>query len=302
MAHKKKILVTGANGLLGNAIAKRLIQDDYEIFISTRDANFIITGAESVCIDWNKVETVDNAKKIIQKLDVIVHCASAMANSVADDIIIDVNTTQMYSLLEFASFTKVEQVVYLSGASVYGCVSTVASESSDVNPMNNYVLSKLVCEKILAKYAVENKFNATILRVSACYGVGMRHNTVIKTFCMNAFMGCDIVLLGSGKRSQDFVYKTDVADAVSRVLKVYEINGCYNIALGADISMLELAKLCIKCNGNNQKIRFENVDPQESCRFRYDISKAENDFGYKPVVNIAKGIEMMVNGFKTKQM
>ena len=72
----KTVLITGGTGMIGSALIKELIKNDYDVIVLTRDASRYKSTARLLYAEWNiKDETINT--KAIGKADYIIHLAGA---------------------------------------------------------------------------------------------------------------------------------------------------------------------------------------------------------------------------------
>ena len=72
----KTVLITGGTGMIGSALIKELIKNDYDVIVLTRDASQYKSTARLLYAEWNiKDETINT--KAIGKADYIIHLAGA---------------------------------------------------------------------------------------------------------------------------------------------------------------------------------------------------------------------------------
>ncbi len=112
----------------------------------------------------------------------------------------------------------------------------------------------------------------TVFRLWKPYGP--YDNGVVGIFISKALKNEDLVVNNGGVDTTDFLYVEDLCEAVELALRKDEAVGqAFNIGLGVETSILDLAKAIIKLVGSSSRI---NVQPRTSEPFRSypDISKA----------------------------
>ena len=250
----KKILLTGANGLLGQYIANL-------IYMANQEANL---GCELTCVTLHdssrflkrilggkiKFKKINLAKpfKLSGNFDYIFHAAGYgqpakfIKNQLAT---IKINTNATEQLLEIAKRSR-GTLVFFSSAEIYGefpqatrALSEEFSGScSPINTRSVYGESKRLGEPLCALFQREYGVKAKIVRLSHHYGPGISiHDTrVLGDFIRNAFLKKEIRLLSEGKEIKTFGY---VADGIKMILYiaahgqklVYNVGGIYPITI-----------------------------------------------------------------------
>nr|WP_278287504.1 NAD-dependent epimerase/dehydratase family protein [Ruminiclostridium josui] len=136
---KKKVLITGNNGVLGRNLVKYLHKngkENYELILfDINQNNSEFSNFQAYKGDIRRKEDIE---KVIGGIDIVVHCAGA-SPSYEESQIYDIIINGTANLLECA-FTKgnVERFVYISSTSVYGVPEKAPIyETDEVKPMTH---------------------------------------------------------------------------------------------------------------------------------------------------------------------
>ena len=156
----KKVLVTGANGMLGQDLCPILEDEGYEV-VETDIHNLDIT-------DYNAVESVLNA----ENPDIVIHCAAYTNVDKAEE---DFETAKKINVQGTENIAKVcgekdITLVYISTDYVFDGNLTDGKAylpNDKANPLNNYGLTKLQGEEVVKKYC--KKYY--IARTAWLYGI-----------------------------------------------------------------------------------------------------------------------------------
>lgn len=154
-----KILVTGASGLVGNLIARRLAFEGHEVHAMTRT----VGGAAHVRDLATKIEIADltvpsTLDKAVEGIEAIVHCAGLVGSGrgAASDYI-RINAEGTNALVEAARKRGVKRFVLMSTAGVYGLnmLKGNVDETTPTRRSNGYTNSKIEAENILRASGLE---------------------------------------------------------------------------------------------------------------------------------------------------
>ena len=142
----KKILITGASGMLGSQLAK-YFRNKADLFLFCKDDFYQNKKVNVFSIDLrsNSIELNINAIDP----DIIIHCA-ALTNvdycEFNQDEAIEVNSHILGRLKESAPNAK---IIYISSDAVFADNMPFATEEDNTNPLNAYGKSKLLGESFL---------------------------------------------------------------------------------------------------------------------------------------------------------
>lgn len=205
----------------------------------------------------------------------------------------------MLNILEAAVEYNVDKVVYTSSSMIYGDWKGTIKEEHPKNPIGQYAIMKLCGEFLLKDYYRKYGLNYTIYRPSAVYGPLDVEDRVISKFLLQAIRGKELKVNGE-KETLDFTYVDDLIDGlVAGVLSDKTNNQIYNITKSHSKTLLKAAELAVKLAGNGT-IKFCEKDEDYPSRGALDITKARNDFGFNPKVDIDEGFEIYYKWLKEK--
>lgn len=246
---KQKILVTGANGLVGSAVKNELEnRGGYEIYgLAGQGSRLEIHGKNSP----EKIFRCDVAdfgtfpgKGVIKKSEVLIHAAGLahQFGSVKEADFWRVNVLGTENICRLARQLEVEHFVLISSVSVYGDHgSSEIDEDFECKPSGFYAESKLESENRAIDFCEEHGIPLTILRLSTVIGEGDRGNTarLITLIDKKRFFW-----IGSGKNKKSLIYKDDVAGGVARTIEEKRAPGTeiYNLTAEA-VSMKEIVEV-----------------------------------------------------------
>lgn len=202
------------------------------------------------------------------------------------------NTLATAHLLEWATKVGVEQIITSSSIAVYSTITEgKITESYQANPSTPYGRSKIMAENAARLYA--NRLHVTILRYPSVYGPGMKNTTIIPKFIELMKKGQDIVIHGTGQRTQDFIY---VDDVVSSNIKAANRGsaGLFLIGSGRQTSLVELAKTIKTITKSQSEISINQSAPDDRQRVCFDYHLASKTFCFKPQYDLINGLKAML--------
>lgn len=308
-----KVLVTGAAGLIGRTLIRKLFDWNRHAAapISVVGMEFSEERAKAVLGEYVEkglalvIADVRDVKPENMGVDYIIHAASMTASKAfietpVETVMISVDGT--IKMLEFAKANAVKGFVYLSSMEVYGTPET-DEKISENHPTNLnamavrscYPESKRMCESLCASYASEYGVPAKVVRLTQTFGPGVAYNDgrVFAEFARCAIEGRNIVLNTKGETKRNYLYTEDAADALFTVLAKGTPGEAYNAANEETYcTIYEMACLVAKeCAGG--KIGVEIRERADAAKLGYaptlhmnlDASKLRS-LGWKPQVGL----------------
>lgn len=285
------ILVTGSSGFIGKHLYTDLKRSGYNVIPTDIHKDASQDTVVLDLVDSRGVENIFNKNKIDAVIHLAAYVPSKFNNRECSKAFIT-NITSTQNLLESFSKTKAIKFVNISSIGVYGIVSQkTVTEKTIPNPGNLYCISKLITEKLCQQYSNQHKKYITSLRIAAPYGPGQSKNTVVSGFIKNAQEGKNIEIFGKGERRQNFIYISDIIDAIKCALN-YNGSGIYNIGSKKSYSTLELAQIVQKIVSNNKSkiVYTKENDLQESYQINLDITKAKKELSFTPTYSLRQGV------------
>lgn len=274
-----KVLVVGSNGFLGRNLAKKCIQEGWDVTCSYHRKSEHIP---SQC----QVLHISEVLKQSKPYDVVFLLAAFIPYrdpAKADKRLIDTNVKLPMKVIE--KFKK-SKIVFSSSVSVYGEHKSVIFESSSYNNPSTYGLSKLIGEFLLRFHP-----NYQIFRFSSLYGKGMYKGTFLSRAIQQAKNDKTITLYGDGSRLQDYLYIDDAVGYCLASLKREE-SGLYLGVNGRSYSNTEVARTIQKFIPEC-KLKYTGVDKSPS--FIYDNSLTKRLLRFNPKFTLEEGIRAMLS-------
>ena len=144
------ILITGANGLIGSDLVKKL-SNKHKIFGIYRTKNDEVKKIKNVI--WINYDLKKNFKKKLKPSPkFIIHCAVDQADSKKKSIsdYINSNVNILKNMANYAKDNKVKLIINLSSVDVYGDIKKkLLDENYLPQNQNTYGLTKLLSEQVL---------------------------------------------------------------------------------------------------------------------------------------------------------
>ncbi|MCO6043898.1 NAD-dependent epimerase/dehydratase family protein [Aeoliella sp. ICT_H6.2] len=213
---EKTILVTGATGLVGNCVVRKLHDAGYRVQAmvrhgSKRDALESL-GVELVEGDLADVETLP---AVVQNAEVVVHAAAHIGDWGPAEKYRAINVAALEHLLNAAMHTdKFERWIQISSLGVYPAQHHYGTDETtppSLSGLDGYTRTKAEAEVLIRQHIEEDGLRAVILRPGFIYGPGERHSI---PRVMEKLEDGTMKFIGPGDKLLNNTYVGNLADAV----------------------------------------------------------------------------------------
>lgn len=251
MRHTMKILVTGAAGFIGAAVAKRLLERGDEVVgldninsyydVSLKYGRLGELGVSEGDAVWNKFATSSlypGFSFVRMNLEERESMRALFDNGGFDAVVglgaqagvrysienpqayIESNIAGFMNVLEGCRHTKVGHLVYASSSSVYGLNGSVPFSEHDsiAHPVSLYAATKKSNELMAHAYSHLYSLPVTGLRFFTVYGPWGRPDMSPFLFADAILNGRPIKVFNGGDMLRDFTYIDDIVEGVVRVI------------------------------------------------------------------------------------
>lgn len=246
-------------------------------------------------------------REAVGGVEVVYHFVSTtLPKTSNDDPIYDVrsNLVDTIQLLETCVESGVRKVIFASsGGTVYGPPESVPiSEDHPTNPITSYGIVKLAVEKYLRLFHHLYGLDYAALRISNPYGAyqdPVGQQGAISVFLHRIYTGQPITIWGEGNVVRDYLYVSDLADALEAVARIDSGGQVLNIGSGRGASLNELLQLMIEVVGEEPVVEYLPARPLDVPISVLDISRAREELGWRPKTELAEGISRTWDWIRT---
>jgi nucleoside-diphosphate-sugar epimerase len=246
---KKKILITGAAGFLGN-LSKEYFSKKYNLIlvdkIFMKASNFYqadITNYESINLIIKK-----------EKPDIILHYASEIFDSYDKQKIYSTNINGTHNVYKSAFNNFVKNLIFTSTFSIYEKnYNYTLDETEPASCKNFYGLSKVEAERILL--SSDKRMNVTIFRCPIILDKSRAHRLgVLFEFIKD---NCALWILGKGDNKLQFLSANDLLKVIEKSFLLKGVN-VFNIGTDKVLTIKEIFEFLIKNTKSKSKLKHFN--------------------------------------------
>ncbi|PSQ95492.1 MAG: dTDP-4-dehydrorhamnose reductase [Bacteroidetes bacterium SW_9_63_38] len=280
------VLVTGANGLLGQALLHRLAATDSKVLATARDDAL----RPSVDCDYQPMDVTDPdaVSTVFEDADpdVVVNCAALSDIGTCNEHRNEAWATNARAVKRLAKRCKEHRahLIQISTDFVFNGKRGPYDEEARPDPVNYYGRTKLAAENAIREVGISDW---TVVRTVLLYGTGtdLSRTNIVQWMMEELAAGETIHVVTDQHRTP--TYAPDLADGIARVIE-RDATGIYHISGREMVTIHELAETVANVFGFDSSL----VDPVPSSYFDdaverppktgFLILKAESELGYDP--------------------
>lgn len=312
------ILLTGAAGFIGFHAASKLLSEGHKVIgvdnlndyyeVSLKQARLTVLhrheNFEFHKVDISDHKALDAAVKD-KGITHILHLAAQAGVRYSLDnprAYVQANVMGHLNILEFTRHSgTVEHIAYASSSSVYGDREGGPFKETDKvrSPASLYAATKLGGEMLAESYQRLYGIPQTGLRFFTVYGPWGRPDMAYFIFTDKIMKGEPITLFAPEEMRRDFTYVDDIVDVLPKILATPPSSGheIYNLGNSKPNTLMQLVEAVERaCGKTTEKIILGKQKGDVSNTFA-DVSAAEQDFGFKPKMELGEGLKRFVEWY-----
>jgi UDP-glucuronate 4-epimerase len=312
------VLVTGGAGFIGSHVTSKLLERGdtvviVDTFISLADASSTYNQKKrshlkqlvkrfhtNLILYEVDIDVMENVEPIFiqHKIDIICHLAAragvraSIENPVA---FLKTNVIGTVNILELARKYNIAHCVLASSSSVYGASDRAPFvETQQTDKQNSvYGVSKKTVELLAYAYHHLYGISCSCLRFFTVYGPWARLDMAPFLFMDAIHNGRPITVYGDGTAVRDFTYIDDIVEGIICAIdKPYGFE-IFNLGSTNRVVLSDFIKTIENTVGKKANIIYEQMFVADVLLTHADATKAQEMLGYKPEIDVIKGIKNM---------
>lgn len=302
-----RIFVAGHRGMVGSALVRRLAASGYRNLL-LRSRTELDLMSQTGTIGFLEREKPDFIFLAAAKVGGIQANDTFRADFIYQNLMIEAN------VIHGAHRAGVERLCFLGSSCIYprDCPQPIREEYLLSGPLERtnepYAIAKIAGIKLCESY--NRQFGRRFFSVMPTNLYGPNDNYDLATsHVLPALIrkaheakqrgDQELVVWGSGAPRREFLYVDDLADACIHLMQRNTEDGLFNVGVGADITIRELAEAVMEATGFDGRIAFDTTKPDGTPRKLLDITRLAN-MGWVATTPLAHGIEQAYKDFLSR--
>ena len=309
-------LVTGATGLVGGALVRRLIAAGADVVCLVRDwvpqSELVRKGfLEQVKVARGDVRDQETLERVLGEfeVDTVVHLAAQTVVGIANRnpaSTFDSNIRGTWALLEAARRSpRVRHIVLASSDKAYGEHETLPyGEDAPLQGRHPYDVSKSCSDLIGQAYAATYETPVAITRCGNFYGPGdLNWNRIVPGTIRSVLRGQRPIIRSDGQYIRDYFHVEDGAAAymllAEKLAADPSLRGqAFNFSNEIQVTVLDLVRKILALMDSTLEPVIENTATGEIRRQYLSAEKARRQLGWKPLFTLDEGLASTIEWYR----
>lgn len=305
-----RITITGGAGFIGSHLVDRLIEAEHEVTV----VDNLFTGVRSNFrhhLGNPNFEFIrhDVVEPLMLETEYVYHlaCPASPVHYQCNPVkTIKTNVVGTINMLGLSKRVKA-RFLLASTSEIYGDPQVHPQHESywghvnPIGPRSCYDEGKRIAETLAVNYGA-NGVDSRIVRIFNTYGPRMLFNDgrVVSNFVVQALKGEPITIYGDGAQTRSFCFVSDLVEGLMAMMTAESCLGPINLGNPVEVSIGELAERIIGLTNSRSPIVRLPLPQDDPTRRRPDISRAREQLGWHPQVELDAGLRETIRDFDAR--
>ncbi|NCA75281.1 MAG: GDP-L-fucose synthase [Alphaproteobacteria bacterium] len=319
MNKNDKILILGSSGMVGSAILRNLIDQEFEQIVGCdyRQIKEPVDGVRYRTADL--IDPLACNKLFSEEQPAFVFLAAARvggieANNTYRARFLYENLVIQNNVIHQAYLSGVKKLLFLGSSCIYprNAPQPIREDALLTGPLEYtnepYAIAKIAGLKLCENYNLQYGTNFIAVMPTNLYGPNDNYDlqnshvlpALIRKFHEAKINGAESVTIwGTGSPLREFMHVDDLAAAVVFLMQTYSGSKFVNIGWGKEITIHDLALLIREIVGFEGKLVFDTSKPDGTPRKLLNVTLL-NSLGFTPTIHLREGIARTYADFVKK--
>jgi GDP-L-fucose synthase len=297
MDKNARIFVAGHRGMVGSALVRRLERAGYRNIVTRTRAHLDLTDQGGVNLFFEEAQ-IDVVFLAAARVGGIYANSTMPASFIYENLAIETN------VIHAACCWNVSKLVFFGSSCIYpkACPQPIREEyllTSALEATNEaYAIAKIAGLKMCEAYNRQYGTKFVSLMPTNLYGPNdnydLQSSHVLPALIRKAHEAKargerSLAVWGSGTPRREFLHVDDLADAAAFVMESSVVDGVFNVGVGEDLTIRELAQTVCRGVGFEGELVFDATKPDGTPRKLLDVSKL-GQMGWTASIPLEEGI------------
>lgn len=300
----KKVVMTGGSGPIGLALIRKLLAENVEILLLQREKSakrMYLPESPLLHIEYCDLEHLKEYIPKKQDYDVFFHLGWANSRKNMQNNMEEQNKNVAYSCaaVEVAHEAGCHSFVGVGSQAEYGRHNEPLRDDTLCMPESAYGIMKLSACHATRALCKQYKIRYIWARVLSGYGIYDNINSILISTILKSMDGKKLEF-SKGEQIWDFVYLDDIANALYLIAQKGKEEAIYPIGSGKARPLKEYIRILCEKLGKLGEMELGKVPYADTqiMHLEADISKLQEDTGWKPEIEFEDGIVRVIEFYK----
>lgn len=289
----KKVLLTGATGLIGKYAIQPLIDNGFEVFaISSAEK-----GNSKDNVNWIKADLLNSSdiRLLFEQIkpEYLLHFAWDTTPKVYLES--NLNFDWLEASLEMLKQFKLnggKRAVFAGTCFEYKFKDEPLKEDGELNPTSTYAKCKNHLNQLSTIYSEKNDISFGWGRIFYVYGENENPQRLVPVLINNLKNNKEVTIT-TGELIKDYMFAQDIASGFVKFLDS-EVRGNVNICTNIPIKVKEIANIIAKRLNKEHLVKFKNQDNNEPKIILGDNTRLSQEVKFTPKYPLEAGLDIIM--------
>lgn len=300
-----RAIVTGASGMIGVALIKILLKEEYEIIAIVRPNSKKIKNIpknKHIRIIECDLSNLNSLTDKISNCDLFFHFGwIGTRGNVRNNTEIQLENIKItLDAVQLAKSSNCHTFVGAGSQAEYGLTDEKISPTTPINPITGYGIAKYASGKLSKLLAEQLEIKHCWGRILSVYGPGDNNSMIMS--CIDSISNDIPFNTTNGDQLWDYLYCDDCAQAFYDIALNGITGKVYTIGSGIAKPLKMYIEIIKDLINPDFKIGFGEIDyyPNQVMYLCADISELVSDTGFKPQISFKEGIQNIIKSNQKK--